>query len=216
MSGREASSPDDPRIAPMGGERAGPVGVQRSGRPVGLRKRTAVEVVVEALCRIGRAIRKAVQAAVGWCVGRPRRDARIAVPPRPAALAADVLPTYQAATGPADARLIAREVRRLLGGLGRTPGDVAASLYALGAAGVPHDATRAPVGVYLSAVVGADPAVAAVVVRSDAVCLYLRGHAAPTMVSFPGPIRDFGIAFNSRCYPLLVGSTHDQGPTTEV
>lgn len=215
MSGREASSPDDPRIAPMGGEQTGPVGVQTRERPVGLTKRTAVDVVVEAVCRIGRAIRRAVPAAAGW-LGRPRRDARTAVPARPAAPAADVLPTYQAAATPADAKLIAREVRRLLGGLGRTPGDVAASLYALGAAGVPHDATRAPVGVYLSAVVGADPAVAAVVLRADAVCLYLWGHAAPTTVSFPGPIRDFGVAFNSRCYPLLVDRTHDQGPTTEV
>lgn len=92
----------------------------------------------------------------------------------------------------------------MVGSLGSTPGDVAAYLCAAGVNGVPYHAARSPVGVFLSAVLGADPEVAAITLRTDSVSLYLRGQPTPTTVPFPDVLRDFTRAFNAECYPMLL------------
>lgn len=98
---------------------------------------------------------------------------------------------------------LAREVQRLLGKLGATSGQVAESLSAAGAYGVPGQ--EPPVAAYLTAVVGADPNVKTVEVGAGVAMVELRAWWRPAVtVTFPAAVRELGAAFDAGCYPSLV------------
>lgn len=103
-----------------------------------------------------------------------------------------------------DTRL-AREVRALLATLGTSPGSVAAALEAAGVRAVPGNGDFAPLGLYLTAVVGSDPNVKAVRVQSGAVVIDLRAWWRPTVtVPLPGVMHEFKTAFDAGCYPSVL------------
>lgn len=209
MNGREAHMPDDRAITAIGeaGEEV------REGPVIGTLEVQGPWARFAAWwCRVGRAVWATVRAFVNWCLGTSSWDdsARSEAYWQAPAYPGQPVPLVQGSTAQADSRRITREVRRLLDALGANPGDVAAYLYAAGASGVPHDADRSPIGVFLSAVLGSDPDVAAVALRTDSVTLYLRGQTAPVTVAFPGVVRDFIGAFNARCYPILLAQPEEQ------
>ncbi len=103
-----------------------------------------------------------------------------------------------------DTRL-AREVRRLLGTLGATRGSVAVALEAAGVRAAPNDPERSPIGLFLLAVIGADPGVKYVRIDPDAVVVDLRAWWRPTVtVPLPPVVHDFRMAFDAGCYPALL------------
>ena len=100
---------------------------------------------------------------------------------------------------------LATELRGLLGTLGSSCGSVATALEAAGVRATPGDPHRSPVGLFLSAVVGADPTVKAVRVRGDAVVVDLRAWWRPTVtVPLPPVVVEFRAAFDAGCYPALL------------
>lgn len=205
MSG-EAYEARDPRRGPVSEALAGPKPSTpvSGGRP---------NVVTELLRRCVAAVFCATRRAVAWCAGRPWAGSDLA--PGPGRSGPDrgtgPLLTGDAGVSLDSARLI-REVRRLLAGLGPTPGDVAASLEAVGVHGLPHDPGRSPLGAFLSAVVAADADVEALSLRTDAVGISVRGSRSQVTVPFPGPVRAFVSAFDAQCYPMLDDRTRVRRP----
>ncbi len=99
----------------------------------------------------------------------------------------------------------AREVRRLVAGLGTSRRSVAAALEATGVRAAPGDAACSPVGIYLGAVIGADPNVKSVKTDGRTVVVELRAWWRPDVtVSLPAAVREFAAAFDARFYPGLV------------
>lgn len=205
MNGREGKMPDDRGIAPVepGGVATREAALVGSRSGEGRWRRFA-----RWCCRVGSAMYQALRAVVAWCLGTSSWEGRDRVDG--GYWGGGAVTGASQRTPQADARRTAKEVRRLLDSLGSTPGDVAAYLCAAGVSGVPYDANRSPVGAYLSAVVGADPDVAAMTLRTDSVSLYLKGQATPTTVLFPGAVRDFAAAFNAGCYPILMNAAEEQ------
>ena len=94
-----------------------------------------------------------------------------------------------------------REVRRLVGALGRSPGEIALSLEALR---VRSDGHRSPLDVYLTAVVGADARVRSVRVFDDRVEIVLgKRWRSTVVVGLPPAAGAFAAAFRAGCYPAL-------------
>ncbi|MGH9047250.1 MAG: hypothetical protein ACRDVW_08045, partial [Acidimicrobiales bacterium] len=113
------------------------------------------------------------------------------------------MPTPHTAVGQASSTRLALEVRALLCKLGTTPGQVAQSLCAAGACGLPGH--QSPVAAYVAAVVGADPNVKSVEAGSEAAVVELRAWWRPAVsVAFPAAVRDLAAAFDAGCYPSLV------------
>ncbi len=97
------------------------------------------------------------------------------------------------------------ELRRLLGVLGATTGEIAETLECAGVRAVPRDERATPVSLYLRAVIGADPHVKAVVVDQHRVVVELGAWWRPTVeVDLPPVVREFTTAFDERCYPALL------------
>ena len=102
----------------------------------------------------------------------------------------------------------AEAVRALLVALGDRPGVVAESLRQAAVQGRPGDHARAPVALFISAVVGADPSIESVSVGDDAVTVALDVRPRTTVrVEFPPPVVSFAAAFDQGLYPALVAQT---------
>lgn len=144
----------------------------------------------------------AIPAASGWQEAPARAETGDPTPPPP------LMRVRPGAPSPAGAfrrTRLGREVRSLLASLGRTRSEVAATLEAAGVKGAPCDAGRSPLGLYLAAVIGADPAVRAVRVGDRSVSVHLRAWwRASVLVDLPFAAREFMIAFDQACYPGLV------------
>lgn len=121
--------------------------------------------------------------------------------------AGGVMPTPRAALAQPSCTRLAHEVQVLLGQLGTTPGQVAESLGAAGAYGVPGQ--DPPVAAYLTAVVGADPNVKSVEVGDGAAVVELRAWwRSAVTVTFPAAVRELAAAFDAGCYPSLDRREH--------
>ena len=97
------------------------------------------------------------------------------------------------------------EVTTLLGGLGGSAEDVAATLAGEGVRGLPRDRNNCAVARYLNAVLGADPQVRGIVVGSSK--LWVRRApwwSAATLVEIPVPVQQFISLFDSDTYPHLI------------
>lgn len=107
-----------------------------------------------------------------------------------------------------------KEVDSLLAELGDSPGVVAESLRQMGVRGDTHDHERAPLAVYLTSVVGADPLIEGVATDDVTVRLTLRARQrASVRVALPLPVSRFAIAFDQGLYPALVTRHRDdRGP----
>jgi hypothetical protein len=93
----------------------------------------------------------------------------------------------------------------LLGRLGGTTADVAATLEAAGVRGVPRSGTSCAVARYLHAVMAADPEVRCLVVSSEGVSISVRQWwSADVLVPVPGPVRQFIRQFDSGGFATLV------------
>lgn len=210
MSGRGANMPGDRAIAAVEGGMGGALPEARGGSGTGARAGTGFWHRLGVWCHgAWTVVRHALRVVVAWCLGTSSWDTggRTGSSRRATNRSGDPLPPSMRTTGPADVRRVGREVQRLMASLGSTAGGVAAYLYAAGATGVPGDAHRSPVGLFLSAVLGSDPDVAALDLRADSVTLYLEsleGRAAPMTVAFPEAVKEFAVAFDARCYPLLL------------
>ncbi|MGH9099709.1 MAG: hypothetical protein ACRDV8_05695 [Acidimicrobiales bacterium] len=102
---------------------------------------------------------------------------------------------------------VAREVSKLVGDLGATRGEVAHALEKAGVRAAPGDPARSPVGLYLGAVVGADPSVTTVAIEGASVVVELRARVrAVVTVPLPAVVHDFTVAFDARCYPALLSA----------
>lgn len=101
-------------------------------------------------------------------------------------------------------RRLARRAGWLLEGLGCTASSVAESLLAFGVHGEPGNRDDAPLTSFLSAIIGADPAVASVTLTATAVRIdrHTRWRRQVT-VAFPSAVEAFVEAFDAGCYPAL-------------
>jgi hypothetical protein len=102
------------------------------------------------------------------------------------------------------------QVRDLLGSLGGDVGVVAKHLEEAGVRGTPRDSGDCAIAVYLSAVVGTDPAVRNLKVTADRVIITRAPRWRPPMtVSLPVSLRSFVASFDRDCYPQLTRATQD-------
>ncbi len=102
-------------------------------------------------------------------------------------------------------RDLRRHTAEMLQSLGRDTSNVAARLRELGVRGLPGDPSSCAVAVYLSAVIGADPAVKNVKVMPARVVLTpARRWRPPVVVSLPEAVRSFISAFDRNAMPELV------------
>jgi hypothetical protein len=93
----------------------------------------------------------------------------------------------------------------LLGGLGPTSTDVAATLESAGVRGVPRSGTSCAVARYLNAVMAADPEVQGVMVSCEGVTVSVRQWWFPDiLVPVPTPVRHFIRQFDSGDFSGLV------------
>jgi hypothetical protein len=93
----------------------------------------------------------------------------------------------------------------LLGGLGTTSADVAATLELAGVRGVRRSGTSCAIARYLNAVMAADPEVLGVMVSCEGVTVSVRQWWSPDiMVPVPAPIRQFIRQFDSGDFCALV------------
>lgn len=209
MSGRGAFEPADRGTSPVNEKLSGQVGASAPEHPA---QGPRPNWVAERWRRFAAAVSAAFRVVVAWCVGSSwdRGDPATSYP-KPAWAIGAPMPAPGMAPEP-DGRRLVREVRRLLAGLGPTPGDVAAALQTLGVHGVPCRPECSPVAAFLMAVVGADPDVEALGLRSDAVSLSMRGYRSPLTVPFPAAVRGFVSAFDAQCYPMLLGETREHRP----
>lgn len=201
MSGREASEPGHRGVAAVTGGTAG----AESGTLVPERAaERRHNRVAEWLRRCATVVAAVARFVVARCPGPSWRRVDPAAGPLQSGRRGGARPLPEGSRRAPDSRRLGAEVRRLLADLGPTPGDVAASLEAAAVRGVPFQATLSPVGALLRAVVGADPDVEALTVRTDVVRMTVRRHRSPVTVPFPRPVRVFLAAFDVRCYPGLV------------
>ncbi|HTT91096.1 MAG TPA: hypothetical protein VMF65_16190 [Acidimicrobiales bacterium] len=102
-----------------------------------------------------------------------------------------------------------RELRRSIvsfeASLGPTAGSVAANLLSMNVTGVPKDSTRCALARCLWAIVGPERSITNIVVTDRSIYIKRsRGHI-PLVVSLPKPLKTFIRAFDSGCYPELIG-----------
>ncbi len=90
--------------------------------------------------------------------------------------------------------------------LGPTPGEVARSLTQLRARGVPKDSTQCALARCLWAIVGPERSVTKVAVTDRSIHVKRSPGHLPIVVRLPRAVRTFIRAFDSGCYPELVGN----------
>jgi hypothetical protein len=108
-------------------------------------------------------------------------------------------------------RVLKRQIRTLLTGLGESGADVASALRDARVSGVPQDPANCAIANYLTAVAGADQRLSSVTVGRSHVEARLEktfGIRRPVVrVGLPYGIRQFMSAFDQRMYPELVRIT---------
>jgi hypothetical protein len=100
-----------------------------------------------------------------------------------------------------DLRQLKKRTNALLAGLGTSADQVARSLGEAGIEGVPRSNRSCAIALYLTAVMGAEPAVRSVTVGpcSLAINLVASDHSRPAgrlLVQLPKPVRQFVAAFD--------------------
>jgi hypothetical protein len=119
-------------------------------------------------------------------------------------------------------RQLKRETHALLAGLGDSPDEVAESLWKAGIRGVPRDNRTCAVALYVSAVMGSEPAIRSVSVGhcSIAVTVVKPTDLRPAgrlLIQLPKPVRRFVAAFDDRRYPQVVaGQAPGSGPVAPL
>ena len=107
-------------------------------------------------------------------------------------------------------RRLKRQVCGELAGLGRTRDEVAASLHAADVLGVPRSNNSCALALYVSALMGSDPAIHSVTVGHCSLQLHLVGPdlrpAGRLMVQLPKPVRHFVAGFDALEYPAVTRS----------
>ncbi|MGA7419621.1 MAG: hypothetical protein WB765_15055 [Acidimicrobiales bacterium] len=110
-------------------------------------------------------------------------------------------------------RLLKRQIREVLTGLGSCENDVAAALGGTGVRAEPRDPRDCAIAVYLRAVVGVDHRISSVAVqRSDVKVLTEPARfGLPNIVTvrLPEPVRRFIEAFDKAAYPKLIRANHE-------
>ena len=106
-------------------------------------------------------------------------------------------------------RQIKRQAAELLGELGESPDEVAASLESAGVRGVPKSNTSCAIALYTAALMRTDPRVRGVAVGPCSLLITLTRPAdsrpaGKLSVQLPKPVRDFVAGFDARRYPTVV------------
>jgi hypothetical protein len=99
--------------------------------------------------------------------------------------------------------------------LGPTPGQVASSLTQLNVRGVPKDSSQCALARCLWAIVGTERSVVNVAVTDRSIHVKRSPGHLPIIVRLPRAVRTFIRAFDSGCYPELVGSRDGQRTEAE-
>jgi hypothetical protein len=102
-----------------------------------------------------------------------------------------------------------RALRRSIEGfsetLGPTAAAVAGTLRQLDVRGTPKDSTQCALARCLWAIVGSESSVTKVAVTDRSIHVKRSPYHLPVIVRLPKPVRTFIRAFDSGCYPELVG-----------
>ena len=103
-----------------------------------------------------------------------------------------------------------RALRRSIEGfsetLGPTAAAVAGTLRQLDVRGTPKDSTQCALARCLWAIVGTESSVIKVAVTDRSIHVKRSPYHLPVIVRLPKPVRTFIRAFDSGCYPELVGT----------
>jgi hypothetical protein len=107
-----------------------------------------------------------------------------------------------------DLRQLKKRTNALLAGLGPSADQVARSLSEAGIEGVPRSNRSCAIALYLTAIMGGEPAVRSVTVGpcSLAINLVAPDHARPAgrlLVQLPKPVRQFVAAFDGGQFPVV-------------
>jgi hypothetical protein len=107
-----------------------------------------------------------------------------------------------------DLRQLKKRTNELLAGLGTSADQVARSLGEAGIEGVPRSNRSCAIALYLTAVMGGEPAVRSVTVGpcSLAINLVAPDHSRPAgrlLVQLPKPVRQFVAAFDGGQFPVV-------------
>ncbi len=101
-------------------------------------------------------------------------------------------------------RELRRSVRRHVESMGASPGEIANSLAAGGARGIPAEVSECVLARYMQAVIGVEASVRRIVVKERSIRLYRHGCRLPVVVTLPLAASKFIRAFDSGCYPELI------------
>ena len=105
-----------------------------------------------------------------------------------------------------------RSIEGFSGTLGPLPGQVASSLTQLNVRGVPKTQANAHFRVVCGRSWGAERSVVNVAVTDRSIHVKRSPGHLPIIVRLPRAVRTFILAFDSGCYPELVGSQDSQVP----
>jgi hypothetical protein len=107
-------------------------------------------------------------------------------------------------------------VSDLLSSLGNDAAEVARRLEEAAVRGTPRDAEKCAIAVYVSSILGADPAVSALKVTGTSVVISpARRWRTPIAVRLPGPLRTFIAGFDHDAYPQLTRAEQDTASRSE-
>ena len=120
-----------------------------------------------------------------------------------------------------DLRRIRKRAGALLDGLGRDPGEVAASLREVGVQGVPRSNSSCAVALYAGALLEADPRIRSVAVGPCTLVLTLISGdgtrpGGSLVVQLPKAVRGFVAAFDARAYPEVIRGAAPAALTSPV
>lgn len=101
-------------------------------------------------------------------------------------------------------RDLRRSVRHRVEAMGSSPGDIAGSLAAEGARGIPAEVSECVLARYLQAVIGTEASVRRIVVKERSIRLFRTGCHLPVVVTLPLAVSKFIRAFDAGCYPELI------------
>ncbi len=110
-------------------------------------------------------------------------------------------------------RLLKRQIREVLTGLGSGQNGVAAALGDIGVRAEPRDPRECAIAVYLRAVVGIDHRIRSLAVQPTDVKVLTEpvrfGLPNIVTVRLPEPVRRFIEAFDQAAYPNLIRANHE-------
>ena len=111
-------------------------------------------------------------------------------------------------------RALRRSIEGFSGTLGPTAAAVAGTLRQLDVRGTPKDSTQCALARCLWAIVGTESSVIKVAVTDRSIHVKRSPYHLPVIVRLPKPVRTFIRAFDSGCYPELVGTACEQPVVT--